>query len=69
MYDHRIRLASINDRHGQEFRDAAVSRSVSRAVDNRKRRPGRSAVGRSLVRLGNALAAESEPAHEPARFR
>jgi hypothetical protein len=69
MYDHRIRLQSINDRHAQEFREAALSRSASRAVDERNRRPVRAAVGRSLVRLGNALAAESEPAREPARYR
>ena len=69
MYDHRIRLQSINDRHRQEMREAADNRVRLSVSDGRRRRHVRSAVGRSLVRLGNALAAENEPAREPARSR
>ncbi len=69
MYDHRIRMESINDRHGQAMREAADDRLMRSAVDHPRRRPVRSAVGHSLVRLGHALAAESEPIGEPARSR
>ncbi len=69
MYDHRIRLQSINDRHRQEMREAAENRLVLSAIDAGHRRPVRSAIGHSLVRLGRALAAESEPVGEPARSR
>jgi hypothetical protein len=69
MYDHRIRLQSINDRHRQEIREAADYRLAARAIDHSHRSPIRTAVGRSLVRLGYALASENEPAREPARSR
>jgi hypothetical protein len=69
MYDHQVRLELLNDRRRREFREAADNRLLSRANAGRHRRPFRSAVGHSLVRLGNALASESDPVREPARSR
>jgi hypothetical protein len=69
MFDHRIRLQLIQDRQRQEIREAADNRLAARAIDHPRRRPVRSAVGRSLVRLGHALAAENDSAREPVRSR
>ena len=69
MYDHQVRLELLNDQRRREFREAADNRLLSRVNEGRRRRPVRSAVGRSLVRLGNALASESDPVREPARSR
>ena len=69
MFDHRSRLQLFEERHQQEIRDAASYRLARPAIDHPGRRPIRSAFGRSLIRLGHALASESEPAREPARSR
>jgi hypothetical protein len=67
MFDHRSRLQLFEERHEQEMRSAADYRLAMRGRSSRNFL--RSAVGHSLVRLGRALASESEPAREPARSR
>jgi hypothetical protein len=67
MFDHRSRMQLFEERHEQEMRSAADYRMAMRGRPSR--RSFRSAVGHSLVRLGRALASESEPAREPARSR
>jgi hypothetical protein len=57
----------FEERHEQEMRSAAEYRMATRGRPSRN--SFRSALGHSLVRLGNSLAAESEGAREPARSR
>ena len=67
---HRIdlRLAQINAEHARRRADAAQDR-LGRAARAHDGRGMRRTIGRSLIRLGHALAAEPEPTLQPARPR
>ena len=62
-----LRMHLVHERQMRDIREARQYR-LARQVDRRaRRRPVRHAVGRSLVRLGQRLAADSDRSLEPAR--
>ena len=63
-----LRLSQINAAHAERRADAAQHR-LGRAARAHEGRGIRRTVDRSLIRLGNALAAEPEPSLRPASPR
>ena len=68
MHSIDLRLSQINADRAQQRREAAQHR-LGRSARTYQGRGIRRTVGRSLIRLGHALAAESEPALQPAQPR
>jgi len=66
---HAIRLRLANEHRGRQIAEAAEHRVGRLTTSHRTSRPVRRVIGRSLVRLGSALANESEPTLQPARPR
>ena len=63
-----LRLSEINAAHAQRRAEATQHR-LGRAARAHEGRGIRRTVGRSLIRLGHALAAEPEPTLRPASPR
>ncbi len=53
----------------RQIDEAAEHRRAYAGIERRDRHPVRRAIGRSLVRLGHALANETEGTLQPARHR
>ena len=68
MHSIDLRLSQIQADHAQRRADAAQHR-LGRAARAHDGRGLRRRVGRSLIRVGSALAAEPEPTLQPVRPR
>ena len=68
QHDHRIQLQLINEYRARQIAEAAEHR-LGQARSDQAPGPIRRSVGRTLIRLGQAVASESEPALSPARPR
>jgi hypothetical protein len=64
-----LRLSQIHADHAHRRSVAARHRLGRAARAHGPRNPLRRVIGRSLIRLGSALAAEPEPTLQPARPR
>ncbi len=64
-----LRMQLAHERQMRDLHEARQHRLASQVDRRARRRPVRHAVGRSLVRFGQRLAADSDRPLEPARSR
>ena len=66
---HELALLMAIEYRQRQIDDAAAHRRAFATIERPNRRPVRRAIGRSLVRLGHALANETDGVFQPARPR